>query len=85
MNQALEIRTLIVLHFGDWEADGVGLGHLLPTDAKDFIELLAMRPIEYKDNYWSVKHSNMEIAAGLPIIRVFFVAATKLTAGQEED
>ena len=81
MNQALEIRILIVLHFGDWAADGVGLGHLLPTEVRHFVELSQIRPVQYKNKFWRLSHSDMEIEGGIPIMRLYFQVGTKLIAG----
>lgn len=84
MEQALEIRILIVLHFGDWENDGVGMGHLSPTEASQFIGFAAMRPVKYKNIFWNLSHTNMEIDSGVSIMRLYFNIMPRFHAGLVE-
>ena len=76
MNQALEIRVLVVLYFEPWAADGIGLGHLLPSEAIHYVALLEMRPvIRFNNQSWKFHHHELEIEAGITIVRIYLAAA----------
>lgn len=75
MSHAAEIRVLVILHFGGWDGQsqtGLGLGHLSPSEARQFVELLATmyQYIKYNNQSWQVVSSSIWIEAGLPILRI---------------
>ena len=78
MNQALEIRVLVVLHFEPWAADGVGLGHLLPSEAVQYVALLEMMAaIRFNNFYWRFHHHDLEVEAGITIMRIYLRIETR--------